>query len=87
MTMLVGAALLIALATPLGVFHYLTRLPFAPECPRCRGVTEQGGMGAPLDWLLGALAPTTPRRCGRCGWAGRMRWRLAPQPSRRSGAR
>ena len=59
---------------------YLTRLPYAPECPHCRAVTHvrMGGAG-PLDRLC-ALATATPvRSCTRCGWAGRMRWKLAPE--------
>lgn len=85
MAVLVWGVVLLALAAPVWAVHYLHHLPYAPECPRCRGVTDQGGHGAPLDRVLAQVAATVRRRCRRCGWAGRMRWRLAPAPSRRGG--
>ncbi len=79
------AAFVVALAAPLLLFHYLHRLPFAPTCPQCRGVTSEGARMAAMDRLCGAVAHVGMRSCRRCGWQGRMRWRLAPEYSRRSG--
>jgi hypothetical protein len=59
--------------------HYLARLPEAPACPDCHAVTRAHGPATALDRLC-ALAYATPvRLCARCGWAGRMRWRLATE--------
>lgn len=85
MAVLASLVILLVLAAPVGVAHYLNHLPYAPVCPRCRGLTEEGGPGAPLERLFAALAATGKRHCRRCGWTGRMRWRLAPEPSRRNG--
>lgn len=82
------AALVVALAAPFLLIHYLQRLPFAPACPHCRGVTVEGGAMATMDRLCAAVAHVGVRACRRCGWQGRMRWRLAPErPSRGSGTR
>lgn len=59
--------------------RYLERLPVAPACPACGGITHATGMGALPARLLPALAATGVRDCRRCGWHGRMRWRLAPR--------
>lgn len=77
MTFLVLALLLIA--APVAVSLYLSRLPLAPACPYCHAVTGQRGPEDALDRVLAALAATAVRSCARCGWAGRMRWRLATQ--------
>lgn len=83
--MLTWMAIAIALAAPWGAAHYLSRLPYAPGCPRCRAVTGQDAApGGALDRLFSLLSATPVRTCGRCGWAGRMRWRLAAQRVERS---
>ncbi len=77
--------MLLAVLAPLGVAHYLARLPYAPECPHCRAVTGQPARRE--GWLdrVAAMAAATPvRTCARCGWAGRMRWRLAAERARRT---
>lgn len=75
--------LLVALAAfvaPTAAAYYLGRLPYAPECPHCRAVTSGArGAGTRLDRLCALAAATPVRSCARCGWAGRMRWKLAPQ--------
>ncbi len=58
---------------------YLARLPFAPECPSCRAVTSPHRGRSAVDRLVAMAAATPVRKCARCGWAGRMRWKLAPQ--------
>jgi hypothetical protein len=79
------ASFAVSLAAPFLLIHYLRRLPFAPACPQCRGVTVGGAAAAPLDRLCAALAHVAVRSCRRCGWQGRMRWRLAPEHSHRRG--
>ncbi len=69
-------------ATPWVVWHYLGRLPYAPECPHCRAVTAQTAMHGVVDRVCAAVAATPVRSCTRCGWAGRMRWRLAHERAR-----
>ena len=79
LTTIVMSIVLAALAAPFLARHYLTRLPYAPECPHCRAVTSaHSGLGA-LDRICAVAAATPVRSCARCGWAGRMRWKLAPQ--------
>jgi hypothetical protein len=71
---------LAAFAAPAAAALYLGRLPYAPECPHCRAVTSGArGGGTRLDRLCALAAATPVRSCARCGWAGRMRWKLAPQ--------
>ena len=83
--MLTWLAFALALFAPWGALHYLSRLPYAPECPRCRAVTGQPPAPAgALDRLFGLLSATPVRDCARCGWAGRMRWRLAAQRAERT---
>lgn len=83
MTMMWMALALVAAAPMLGV-RYVTLLPYAPECPHCRAVTaERGGPGL-FDRFCALLAATPVRLCQRCGWAGRMRWRLARERARSS---
>lgn len=78
-------AVVLSLAAPFLLIHYLQRLPFAPACPQCRGLTVGDAEAAALDRLYAVLAHVGVRSCRRCGWQGRMRWRLAPEHSRRSG--
>lgn len=66
-------------AAPVLAALYLGRLPYAPECPDCRAVTSARGRAGPLDRLCAMAAATPVRSCTRCGWAGRMRWKLAPE--------
>ena len=79
------SAFVVALAAPFLLIHYLHRLPFAPACPQCRGVTVEGTLMVAMDRLYSAVAHVGVRSCRRCGWQGRMRWRLAPEHSHRSG--
>jgi hypothetical protein len=69
----------LAVAVPWAAARYLGRLPYAPECPRCRAVTGQRARPGVLDRACGLLAATPVRTCARCGWAGRMRWRPAEE--------
>jgi hypothetical protein len=78
--MLVTAIVLavgVAVLVPWTLTHYVHRLPYAPECPHCRTVTAQAPVHGVLDRLCALVAATPVRHCARCGWAGRMRWRLA----------
>lgn len=70
------------LATPWVVSHYVGRLPYAPECPHCHAVTAQMTTHGVFDRVCAAVAATPVRSCARCGWAGRMRWRLAHERAR-----
>jgi hypothetical protein len=74
--------LVLALGASLYAAQYLVALPFAPECPACRGVTAHPPRTSALDRLL-ARGGADARRCPRCGWSGRMRWRLAAERVRR----
>jgi hypothetical protein len=79
-TMLVTMLVLLLAAAaviPWTITHYVHRLPYAPECPHCHAVTGQPPTHGLLDRLCALLAATPVRTCARCGWAGRMRWRLA----------
>ena len=71
MTMLLSAA-----ASVCAVYH-LSHLPVAPACPDCRTVTGQPRRTTLLDRLFGRIGNAAARECPRCGWSGRMRWRLA----------
>ena len=64
------------------VAQQLTSLPYAPECPTCRGVTTHRVRLSRMDRLL-ARGGADNRLCPRCGWSGRMRWRLAAERARR----
>jgi hypothetical protein len=79
MTMIVVLMVLagVGLVIPWTAFHYAHRLPYAPECPRCSAVTAQTATPGVRDRAAALLAATPVRSCARCGWAGRMRWRLA----------
>lgn len=72
----------VTIAAPWVFSHYVGRLPYAPECPHCRAVTGQTPVHGLLDRVYAMLAATPVRTCGRCGWAGRMRWRLAAERAR-----
>ena len=78
----IGFVLLLAvMAVPWVLARYLGRLPYAPECPHCSTVTVTGqrpAQGA-VERAYASLTASAVRTCTRCGWAGRMRWRLAPE--------
>ncbi len=78
-------AVLLGIAAPLFAGRYLAHLPWAPECPACRGITAETGRAGPFDRLCALLAATPVRSCERCGWAGRMRWRVARERVRSGG--
>ena len=65
-------------AAPWVLTRYVGRLPVAPECPHCTSVTGQRSAHGSLERAYEALTASAVRSCTRCGWAGRMRWRLAP---------
>ena len=75
---LLWTALGVMLVVSLYATQYLSTLPYAPECPDCRCVTSQPQRTSPMDRLL-ARGGAAARRCPRCGWSGRMRWRLAAE--------
>jgi hypothetical protein len=76
----IGFAVLIAvMAAPWVLTHYVGHLPYAPECPHCSSVTGQRPAYGAVDRAYEALTASAVRTCTRCGWAGRMRWRLAPE--------
>ena len=79
MVTIVMSMALALIAAPVLAAYYLARLPFAPECPHCRAVTSAYGAAGVLDRLCAMAAATPVRSCTRCGWAGRMRWKLAPE--------
>jgi hypothetical protein len=74
----------LVLLVPVLVRHYLEHLPFAPHCPACHALTSPASAHAVPARLIPAFAQTVVRRCARCGWKGRMRWRWAPGPARGS---
>jgi hypothetical protein len=78
--MVIVAGLLLGMSAY--VTHQLTSLPYAPECPTCRGVTTNRVRLSRMDRLL-ARSGADNRHCPRCGWNGRMRWRLAEERVRR----
>ncbi|HEX6041427.1 hypothetical protein [Longimicrobium sp.] len=71
------------LAGSLYVALQLAGLPYAPECPTCRGVTCAPVRLSRMDRVLAACGGADARLCTRCGWQGRMRWRLAAVRARR----
>lgn len=81
--MLAGVGIAALLAALLYVAHQLSGLPYAPECPTCRGVTSQPVRLSRMDRVLAACGGADSRQCLRCGWHGRMRWRLAAARARR----
>lgn len=78
MALLISLTLLTAILGALAA-QYLARLPVAPQCPACRSVTGQPAHASGADRLLARLGGAAARQCPRCGWSGRMRWRLAPE--------
>ena len=64
------------------VAHHLAALPYAPECPACHGLTSAPGRLTRLDRVLAACGGAATRDCPRCGWRGRMRWRVAAARAR-----
>jgi hypothetical protein len=78
-----GIAALLLLGVSAYAVHQLTSLPYAPDCPTCRGVTTQGVRVSRMDRLLARFGGADLRHCARCGWNGRMRWRLAAERVRR----
>jgi hypothetical protein len=81
---LLATAVMMAV-TPWVIWICLGRLPYAPDCPRCHAVTAQAASHGLLDRACALVDATPVRTCTRCGWAGRMRWRLAHEraPGRR----
>jgi hypothetical protein len=76
----IGFAVLIAvMAAPWVLTRYVGRLPYAPACPHCSSVTGQRPAYGAVERASEALTASAVRTCTRCGWAGRMRWRLAPE--------
>jgi hypothetical protein len=75
MAVLLGASWLAA--------NYLWNLPYAPECPTCKRVTSQTTRTSRVDGLLARASSVSVRHCPRCGWSGRMRWRLATERVRK----
>ena len=73
------AAAMVAVAAPGVLTLYGGRLRCARRCPHCHTVTGQLPPRGPLERAYGALTASAVRSCTRCGWAGRMRWRLAPE--------
>lgn len=54
---------------------YLGKLPEAPLCPSCRGMTGESERFWPGGRALSHLSTTVVRQCAVCGWHGRMRWK------------
>ncbi|HEU0013422.1 MAG TPA: hypothetical protein VFQ45_07045 [Longimicrobium sp.] len=77
--MLVWLAVVAAVAASLFAAQYLAALPYAPDCPACHTVTQQTLRATALDRALARMGGAASRQCPRCGWAGRMRWRVAAQ--------
>jgi hypothetical protein len=82
-TISVTAVVLLLMAASYLAVHYLVGLPYAPECPTCKCVTSQRMRAGRLDRLFAHLGGADARHCPRCGWSGRMRWRLATERVRR----
>jgi hypothetical protein len=74
---LLWAATAAAVVATLWAVVHLTHLPVAPRCPDCRATTRENAATTTLDRLFGEVGHASARECTRCGWAGRMRWRLA----------
>ena len=72
-----SVALLTALlAAPLLIDRYLRTLPVAPACPTCRSIARERRTSSIAD-IIPFLSRTFAAECIRCGWHGRMRWKLA----------
>lgn len=85
MSLFLLLVLLAAAVAPLFLAHHVQHLPYAPDCPRCRTVTHSVPRLAVFDRVWAMIVHTTVRRCGACGWRGRMRWRWAAQRVRHEG--
>lgn len=82
--LLVVAAMLLTAGSYLAV-HYVVSLPYAPDCPACKCVTAQPVHPGRIDRLFAHVGGADVRHCPRCGWSGRMRWRLAAERVKRKG--
>lgn len=80
--LLTWTGIAVLLAGSLYVVHQLSALPYAPECPTCRGVTGRALRLSRMDRVIAAWGGADARQCPRCGWHGRMRWRLATARAR-----
>jgi len=76
---MIAVLLAAAALAPWLLSRWVGRLPVAPECPHCRTVTGGHVPRGALERACARLTATAMHTCARCGWAGRMRWRLAPQ--------
>jgi hypothetical protein len=76
------ALLLVMLAAPVLIDRYVRHLPVAPACPTCACVARQAQVGPRLMAWIPAFGRTFLAECGRCGWRGRMRWKLATDSAR-----
>ena len=74
-------ALLLGMTT--FVVRQLASLPYAPACPVCHGMTTHSAHPSRMDRVLARCGGADHRHCPRCGWTGRMRWRLAAVRARR----
>jgi len=82
-TIVVTMAVMLLLGASWLAVQYLVSLPWAPECPTCKCVTSRPARTGRLDRLFAQLGGAELRQCTRCGWSGRMRWRLAAERVRR----
>jgi hypothetical protein len=76
---LVLAAMLLMTGTTYLALQSMAGLPYAPECPTCKCVTAQPLRPRRIDRVLTQMGGAEVRHCPRCGWSGRMRWRLAAE--------
>ncbi len=82
MLTMVWALALVSIALSAVAVAHLAHLPVAPQCPDCRTLTGQSTRTTTLDRFFGQMANAAARECPRCGWSGRMRWRLAVRRTR-----
>jgi hypothetical protein len=81
--LLVLAAMLLMTGTAYLALQFSAPLPYAPDCPTCKCVTAQPIRPRRIDRALAQMGGAEVRQCPRCGWSGRMRWRLAAERVRR----
>lgn len=79
----IGLLAAVVVAGSVYLVRQLSSLPYAPMCPTCHGVTTQAVFVSRVDRLLTNCGGGDARLCPRCGWHGRMRWRLAVERVRR----
>jgi hypothetical protein len=79
----IGLLAMVVVAASAYLVRQISSLPDAPMCPACRGVTTQAVFIPLVDRLLATCGGGDARLCPRCGWQGRMRWRLAVERVRR----